>query len=154
MKNNSTPLRLHSTPAHTHQVCGKAIRFFSPPNGSMDFPWASLDDLIGAMPFSREQRRTILQKTKHGEYSDAIRTVLVPGGETTIAPHYICDGLVHVLSRSGNLPESFSAQMHIGSSLAFESINSDMSPEQRVALLFSIVKQHREDDVSSEGDVA
>lgn len=73
MTNDSMSRKPFSIPVHTHQVCGKPVRYFAPVNGSLDFPFVSLDDLLNAMPIPDDQKRIVADKLAVGEYADAVR---------------------------------------------------------------------------------
>lgn len=154
MKNDSISRKPFSIPAHTHQVCEKPVRYFAPVNGSLDFPFVSLDDVLNAMPIPDDQKRIVAEKLSIGEYADAVRVINTNGGQTTIVPHYICNGLIHAFTENGLISPRFGAQITMGSYSAFKSINKGMSAQDRVSAMFSIVKQDRDDDMAIEGDVA
>lgn len=154
MTNDSMSRKPFSIPAHTHQVCGKPVRYFAPVNGSLDFPFVSLDDLLNAMPIPDDQKRIVADKLVIGEYADAVRVINTHGGQATIVPHYIYNGLIHAFTENGLISPRFGAQITIGSYSAFKNINKGMSAQERVSALFSIVKQDRDDDVAIEGGAA
>ncbi|MBF0851021.1 hypothetical protein HKD27_08830 [Gluconobacter sp. R75690] len=145
MTQSSTSCVPDSTPVHAHQINEKPVRFFCPPNGSVDLPWTSYEDLLSATGLSRQARRHFLEMTRKGEYGDALRTVRVPGGQTTIVPHYICQGIMGALETEGTLPQRFQAQYTLGSCAAFQQIHKDLSPNDRAQTLFGIVAREREE---------
>lgn len=81
------------TPISTGSVNGKSVRFFRSPLDGPDMPWHSVDDLYVALAFSRQLRRHFKQMLQ-GTWRNDVRTVATAEGITTIAPHYMAQGLI------------------------------------------------------------
>jgi hypothetical protein len=69
-----------------------------------DMPWHSADDLRAVLRLPDEVREVFQRKMKSDW--EEVRTVATPDGITTIAPHFMAEGMIEfVLDNPGIMPE-------------------------------------------------
>jgi len=83
-------------PIHVAEIDGMPLRHFASPlyanHRQADLPWHSADDLRAILRLPDEVR-DVFQRRMKADW-DEVRTVATPEGITTIAPHFMAEGMI------------------------------------------------------------
>lgn len=113
----------------THNINGRPVRFFRPPVDEPDFPWFSYDDLMLAMGLGRQPRRLIARDLRNN-WGDQITTAMCGGSITTVAPHFMAQGLLEALVSAGHADPSLLAEYQEAGAEALKELTGHLSPAE------------------------
>lgn len=100
------------SPLSTAAVGLANLRYFRPPVPGVRTVWHSFQDMQACLALPRELRRQFIAKLRK-EWSKDTRAVMTTSGPTTIAPHFMAQGLIHSMIEMGQVtPEIESAYCH------------------------------------------
>lgn len=120
-------------PIHVEAIGIHNVRFFRSPLTGPRQPWHSVDDLHAAMAMPRDLRRTFKKKlSANREWKKSIVTVDTEKGKTTIAPHWMAQGLIGSMTEAGVCPVGFERSYALGMVAAMKVITAGMSPEDGI----------------------
>jgi hypothetical protein len=89
---------------HVGIVGGRPLRFFRSPlskiDGRPDMPWHAVEDLHRCLGLNREQRKIFLRKLRKWREPQTVPTA---DGLTTIAPHFMAQGVVDAMVEVGQV---------------------------------------------------
>jgi len=96
-------------PIHVVEIDGMLLRHFASPlyakHRQADLPWHSADDLRAILRLAGEVR-DVFQRRMKADWEE-VRTVATPDGITTIAPHFMAEGMIEFAEANpAILPES------------------------------------------------
>ncbi len=133
---------LHN-PIYIGQLRGRAIRFFTAPNGVVALPWHSCADLVSAAGLPADAQATFLRMTRSGPFQDSIRMVSTDAGEALIAPHFVAQGTIGAFRQCGFLPDdgAFENEFYRAGIGATKVLQMGMSPEERFRNLIQMGRQ-------------
>lgn len=104
-------------------------------------PWHSVDDLYTALAFPKPLRRHFKQMLQ-GQWKNDVRTVATAGGITTIAPHYMAQGLIQSLK---GVPQAVQpkaeAEYQVAAAGAMEAMTQHLGPDAKVNYLVDAFKR-------------
>lgn len=76
------------------------LRFFRPPLPGVRMVWHSFQDLQACLALPRDLRREFVSRLR-GEWSKDTRAVMTEAGPTTLAPHFMAQGMIHSMMEFG-----------------------------------------------------
>lgn len=116
-------------PIHVAAVGLGNIRFFRSPLDGPRQPWHSVDDLYAAMTLPRNLRRALKSgMPSHQEWKKVIRTIQTDKGETTIAPHWMAQGIIGAAMEVMGLSKDFETAYTFAMMEAAKVLTAGMSP--------------------------
>lgn len=116
-------------PIHVAAVGLGNIRFFRSPLDGPRQPWHSIDDLYAAMTLPRSLRRALKAgMPSHKEWKKSIRTIQTEKGETTIAPHWMAQGIIGSAMETKDLSKDFETAYTFAMVEAMKALTVGMSP--------------------------
>lgn len=93
------------SPLCTFAVGVANLRYFRPPLPGERMVWHSWQDMQQCLALPRDLRREFLSKLRK-EWGKDTRAVMTEAGPTTIAPHFMAQGLIHSMIEMGQaVPE-------------------------------------------------
>ncbi|GGF56587.1 hypothetical protein GCM10007301_15330 [Azorhizobium oxalatiphilum] len=117
-------------PLHTISLAGHPFRYFRSPLAGAHLPWHSADDLQLCLALPSQARQHLLRQNP---YRDATRVIATVSGITTIAPHFMAQGLIEAAADFGLIQGDFEAAYVKGASTALKSMMGDLPPMARLA---------------------
>ncbi len=92
--------RALTTPVFTGELNGKPLRFFKAPRPGPHLVWHSWDDMLACFALPRDLRRHFKARLQQ-DYRTEIETVATSEGITTVAPHWMAQGLIGSMTDLG-----------------------------------------------------
>lgn len=128
-------------PIWTGTMSGKPVRFFRSPLDEPDMPWHSVDDLYVALGLSKPLRRHFKQMLQ-GTWRNDVRTVATTENITTIAPHYMAQGLLDSLTQiQPGTPRRRAIEYQVAASGAMSIITKGMEPAMALDFVMQAFKR-------------
>jgi hypothetical protein len=87
-------------PLSTAAVGLANLRFFRPPLPGVRTVWHSFQDMQACLSLPRSIRREFIAKLRK-EWSRDTRAAMTADGPTTLAPHFMAQGLIHSMLEMG-----------------------------------------------------
>lgn len=89
------------------------LRFFRPPLPGARTVWHSFQDLQACLALPRDLRREFVSRLR-GEWSKDIRVAMTEAGPTTLAPHFMAQGMIHAMQEFGRANAAIEHQYVLG----------------------------------------
>jgi hypothetical protein len=131
-------------PLHTAAVGLGNLRFFRSQEEGPRQPWHSVEDLYRCMSMDRGLRRHFLAKLK-ADWKADIREVQTDTGQTTIAPHFMAQGVIDSMIAVGHAPASMDIAYARACAGAMDVLTLGMSPAE--AMTYSVAAYRIENDI-------
>lgn len=130
------------TPILEHDIDGKRLRYFTSPEfqnfRKADMPWHSADDLSIVLGLPQEASEMLKRKLRE-DWNRDVKTVATPEGITTIAPHFMAQGLIASLERE--LGEERASRILSGYTAgglkAMRAMTAHLSPSMRLSFMMA-----------------
>lgn len=123
-------------PIHDAVIGEGVLRFFKAPLPHVHLPWHSWDDINTCLSVPRDLRQYLLSRLKEDHGGD-VRTVATARGITTIAPHWMAQGIISSMIELHRADITFELAYTRGVVAAWEKMMGPLSPGESIETLCS-----------------
>lgn len=140
---------MRTEPIHVVEIDGMELRLFASPryqrSGQADLPWHSADDLRAILRLPDDLREAFQRKMKSDW--DEVRTIATDHGITTIAPHFMAEGMIDFLLRRESIMSDedrvrIRGSYRRGITAATKAMVPHLSPMQRMLFALSATEEN------------
>lgn len=89
------------------------LRYFRPPLPGPRMVWHSWQDMQQCLALPRDLRREFVARLRK-EWGQDVRTAMTETGPTTLAPHFMAQGLIHSMQEFGRADDQLEHQYALG----------------------------------------
>ncbi len=140
-------------PLYVGDVNGCRLRFFKPPDGRPDFPWAALEDLHECVGVPHPVRQQLLRIAQNTELPVSIASNECP---IVVVPHYLAQGLIDVMIKMKRCSAEvkIAYQMAGGEALTKQMLSLGMTfpSDQWFAWVKAALNRHEGDNDADDGE--
>lgn len=124
-------------PLSTAAVGLANLRYFRPPLPGHRMVWHSWQDMQQCLALPRDLRREFLSKLRK-EWGKDTRAVMTESGPTTIAPHFMAQGLIGSMIELGQASRDFEHAYVLGMVAATKAYHDEMGLSEAEGVNYSL----------------
>jgi hypothetical protein len=122
------------------------LRFFRPPISGVHTVWHSFQDMQQCLALPRDLRREFLAKLRK-EWGKDTRAVMTDTGPTTLAPHFMAQGIIHSMQEFGKADAETERQYVFGMVAATKVYHDEMGLTELEGVNYSLRAFREENDI-------